>query len=201
MEDYLRKRADPSTRVDPSQDQSVRELISEIIKNLLSKRVGVITPALVQRSKFEHWLKWELISTLFERGYRPRSEDNRHDIGFDYSGKRYYLELKTANTNWRSEGIENKTRPITMNIKQICDDIDKVAGIDSISEQGIVAFCLFPVPLRIYADKFSELHIKYIPRIENRAKSLSGKLNWEYVPVSTFENVGLIVGIVDWDSD
>lgn len=88
-----------------------------------------------------------------------------------------------------------------MNIKQICDDIDKVAGINSTSKQGIVAFCLFPVPLRIYADKFSELHIKHIPRIENRAKSLSGELNWDYVPVSTFDNVGLIIGIVDWNCD
>ena len=199
MEDYLWNRADPSAQVDTSQDQSVRELISETIKNLLSERVGVITPALAQRSKFEHWLKWELISTLFERGYKPRSEDNRHDIGFDYSGKRYYLELKTANTNWRAEGIENKTRPITMNIKQICDDIDKVADINSTSEQGLVAFCLFPVPVRVYADRFSDLHRTHIPRIENRAKDLSGELNWEYVPASTFENVGLIIGTVDWD--
>ena len=201
MEAYLWKRADPSAQEDTSHDQSARELISEIMKNLLSGRVGVITPALVQRSKFEHWLKWELISTLFERGYKPRSEDNRHDVGFDYSGKHYYVELKTANTNWRAEGIENKTRPITLNIKQICDDINKVAGINSTSNRALVAFCLFPVPLRIYADKFSDLYRKHIHRIEQRAMSLSGKLNWEYVSVSTFENVGLIVGTVDWDND
>ena len=51
-------------------NQSARELISDIMQNLISERQGVITPALAQRSKFEQWLKWELISELFERGYR-----------------------------------------------------------------------------------------------------------------------------------
>ena len=105
MEDYLLERADPSVKASNGVSQSARDLISDIIKrDLVRERQGVITPALAQRSKFEHWLKWELISTLFERGYKPRSEDNRHDISFDYSGKRYYLELKTANTNWREVG-------------------------------------------------------------------------------------------------
>ena len=201
MEDYLWDRIDPSVKAGNGVRQSARDLISDIMKNLVSSQSGIITPALTHRSKFEGWLKWELISALFMRGFNPIPEDKRHDLRFDYAGLRYYLELKTANTNWRAEGIENKTRPITMNIKQICDDVDKVAGINGASERGIVAFYLFPVPLRIYADKSSELYRTHIPRIEHRATSLSGELNWEYVSISTFKDVGLIIGTVDWDSE
>ena len=201
MEDYLWDRTDPSVKKGNGARQPARDLISDIMKNLVSSQSGIIIPALTHRSKFEGWLKWELISELFMRGFNPIPEDRRHDLRFDYAGLRYYLELKTANTNWRAKGIENKTRPITMNITQICDDVDKVAGLNGASERGIVAFYLFPVPLRIYADKSSELYRTHIPRIDHRATSLAGKLNWEYVSISTFKDVGLIIGTVDWDSD
>jgi hypothetical protein len=53
----------------------------------------------------------------------------------------YRLELKTPNCNWKTTGIQSKTRPITKNIKSVIDDTKKLN-----SNQGIIAFVLFPIP-------------------------------------------------------
>lgn len=49
----------------------------------------------------------------------------RADIMFKEDGETYKIELKTHNTNWRVEGIKNKHRPITKNVKSIIRDTYK----------------------------------------------------------------------------
>ena len=68
----------------------------------------------------------------------------RSDVTFLLEGKRYDVELKTPNANWRMPGVINITRPITQNIAEIVNDGNKLRVC---SGQGIVAFVLFPVPV------------------------------------------------------
>ena len=131
-------------------DKTVRRWIVEI----LERRGSVITIALRQRAKFEGWLKFELAAYAEQNGAtrveveaskESSQTHERSDITFYLQDVRYDLELKTPNTNWRSGGIETKTRPITKNIAGIVQDVKKLQY--SVG-QGIVAFVLFPIPPR-----------------------------------------------------
>jgi hypothetical protein len=131
-------------------DRTVRNWIVEILES----RRSVITIAVRQRAKFEGWLKFELAAYAEKNGAsnveveaskESSQAHERSDITFYFQGLRYDLELKTPNTNWRSTGIETKTRPITKNIESIVQDVKKLQ--DSVG-QGIVAFVLFPIPPR-----------------------------------------------------
>jgi hypothetical protein len=131
-------------------DKTVRNWIVEILQS----RGEVITIAVRQRAKFEGWLKFELAAYAEKSGAtdveveasKESSEAHeRSDITLYLHDVRYDLELKTPNTNWRSAGIETKTRPITKNISGIVHDVKKLQ--DSVG-QGIVAFVLFPIPPR-----------------------------------------------------
>jgi hypothetical protein len=131
-------------------DKTVRRWIVEILES----RRSVITIAVRQRAKFEGWLKFELAAYAEENGganvevessKESSQAHERSDITLYLHDVRYDLELKTPNTNWRSAGIETKTRPITKNIEGIVQDFKKLQ--DSVG-QGIVAFVLFPIPPR-----------------------------------------------------
>jgi hypothetical protein len=65
------------------------------------------------------------------------------DIKFDDSA----LELKTINTNYKGKDIENKNRPITLNVEQLEKDIDKLRKLH---KKGIknkaILFVVFPLP-------------------------------------------------------
>ena len=71
------------------------------------------------------------------------NSSKRADIMFRLGEKSYKIELKTPNTNWRVDGIENMHRPITKNINSIIHDIYKLNTGDS--SIGIIAFVLFPL--------------------------------------------------------
>lgn len=86
----------------------------------------------------------------------------RADIKFESKGESYKIELKTPNTNWRVEGIENKHRPISKNIQSIIDDTQKLNTDDSCT--GIIAFVLFPLSSNDEDWKF------YIKRISDETK-------------------------------
>ncbi len=107
--------------------------------------------AVRQRAKFEGWLKFELAARAELHGAQgveveatsTDSGDSRHDVTFSYAGQRYDVELKTCNTNWRTEGVLNLTRPITKNVDAIIVDGKKLGNC---AGNGIAAFCMFPVP-------------------------------------------------------
>ena len=107
--------------------------------------------AVRQRAKFEGWLKFELAAHAELHGAKgveveaasTDSGDSRHDVTFSYAGQRYHVELKTCNTNWRTEGVLNLTRPIIKNVDAIIIDGKKLGNC---AGNGIAAFCMFPVP-------------------------------------------------------
>jgi len=128
-------------------DLLVRTWIVEVIR----AHAALVAIAVRQRAKFEGWLKFELAAYVQLQGAQsvevePASEAlvrSRADLAFSYGGKRCHLELKTCNTNWRMEGVLNRTRPITKNVSGIIEDARK---LQNCLGEGIVAFCMFPVP-------------------------------------------------------
>jgi hypothetical protein len=112
-------------------------LIFAKIKPLLEKNPGLAVFA-SERAKFEGWLKVELCGILSQH-FRVYPEKYRVDLFFDD----WAIELKTVNTNYRTEGIKNKSRPITKNVQSIVDDIDKLRRMD-IQNKGVI-FIAFPL--------------------------------------------------------
>ena len=92
-----------------------------------------------ERSKFEGWVKVELVDTLRKHFSDVRPEKNTIDICF----KDWALELKTVNTNYRFPGVQNKHRPITKNVESVIEDIQNLAKVKLINK-GVV-YIVFPV--------------------------------------------------------
>jgi hypothetical protein len=134
--------------------------------------------AVRQRAKFEGWLKFEMACRAkdagmddikLEEGYKTEDGQCRADISFRCEGVRYFVELKTSNTNQRMDGVENKIRPITKNIESIVLDAKKFGLQEGV---GIVAFVLFPI------EKGSDYAAKYLDRIQDELEikhSLQGE--------------------------
>lgn len=144
-------------------EKTLRLWIVEIINNHHS----LLAIALRQRAKFEHWLKFELAHRVIQGGASNvlveesiSSSDNQYkcDLAFTLDQIRYYVELKTANTNWRIPGVLNLTRPITRNIAGIIGDANKLRNS---VRNGIVAFILFPIRPR------DRRWLQYLDRISN----------------------------------
>ena len=102
-----------------------------------------------QRAKFEGWLKFELAQRMTEAGAGSVEVESgyesgqRCDLSFEYEGRPYAVEIKTANTNYRLPGAVAVTRPVTKNIAGIAEDARKLQGFGC---PGLVAFILFPIP-------------------------------------------------------
>ena len=80
------------------------------------------------------------------------------DIKFDDSA----LELKTVNTNYRRKGIENKTRPITFNVEQLENDINKLRKLHKIDiKNKAILFVVFPLSEN-NIEKFEAI---YLPKL------------------------------------
>lgn len=61
------------------------------------------------------------------------------DVFFD----NYLIELKTVNTNYRHDGVEKNTRPITDNRNGIINDICKI--INKKNYKKVILFVVFPL--------------------------------------------------------
>ena len=126
--------------------------VRQWIVDILVQHPSLLAVAVRQRAKFEGWLKFELAAYAELQGatsvqVETPSVDStlglsRSDLTFFLDGKRYDVELKTPNSNWRIPGVLDSTRPITQNIAEIVIDGRKLRGCGG---QGIVAFVLFPV--------------------------------------------------------
>ena len=129
------------------------ELMQQAMPELLKR--SVLDIPLKQRAKFEGWLKVELGAALRMRGLQVRLEHHYHDP----SGKAYHADLaltagktveehlvmlKTVNTSFRFDTIEQHTRPITKNINGVIEDIDKLMSLPD-TAIGYVLFVVFPV--------------------------------------------------------
>jgi len=92
-----------------------------------------------ERSKFEGWLKVELIESFSHRGVDVVPERDRVDV----SVGSWAIELKTVNTNYRYQGAKNKHRPITKNIDGIVKDIQELRRARR--PDKAVVFVVFPL--------------------------------------------------------
>jgi hypothetical protein len=90
------------------------------------------------RSKFEGWLKVELVDSLSRHFDDVQPEHNRVDVTFDS----WVVELKTPNTNIRFPNVFNRARPIALNVKNIISDVSKLRRL-RVPNRAIV-FVAFP---------------------------------------------------------
>jgi len=181
---------------------SINAYLIPLLTQVLQEGRDRVLLALIQRAKFEGWLKLELACALsrqtscedvtLEAQY-PTS--GRADLSFSTGGTQWFVELKTANTNWRHPRVESKTRPITQNVREIIGDIKKVR--DASPASGAVAvFVFFPVPLRIWTREKNQLR-SYLERIEEQASLIPGTVEGSGAFVESQDGVGLAVYVID----
>ena len=133
---------------------TLSSLVSLELKRKLEKHEGLSVFA-GQRAKFEGWLKVEVCEILIQYLEDVIPERGRIDI----TSKDWAIELKTMTTNYRYEGVSLKFRPITMNVAQVCQDIEKLQNSDY--RYKAVLFIVFPLrrDKKIWA-----VHLKKIMR-------------------------------------
>ncbi|MBL7690884.1 MAG: hypothetical protein JNM41_04765 [Flavipsychrobacter sp.] len=115
-------------------------LVNPQITSLIGQHIGLKKFA-ETRAKFEGWLKVELVRIFEEAGYRALPEVSGIDIVFESVA----IELKTSNTNLRTQGVENKGKPITDNLKNILADVHKLRLRDNNADKYVI-FIMFPIP-------------------------------------------------------
>jgi hypothetical protein len=172
------------------------------LRNIILQRKDVTLLACKQRAKFEGWMKFELAAVLasdnqysqvtLEDNYQTRG---RADISFMHQSTKWYVEMKTANTNWRADGLENITRPIAGNIDGIIDDI-QVLKVKCPPDKGMAVFVIFPVPVRIWDDEPEKLTY-HLHRIEEETGISTGTLlsNADFMDIT--ENFGMCSFVVE----
>jgi hypothetical protein len=161
-----------------------QELVNQMrlkLRQILISRQDITFLACQQRVKFEGWLKFELAGALnrdpniedilLEGGY---TAGGRADVVFTYYGITWFVEMKTSNTNWRAEGIQNRTRPIKKNIDEIIQDI-KILQEFCYPHNGLSVFVLFPLALRIWKDENARVTY-HLQRIESECGLKDGSL-------------------------
>ena len=116
------------------------------------------------RAKFEGWFKVELCDILSKYTNNITPEKDRIDIVFDD----WALELKTSNTNYRYENVENKTKPVTKNVNSIIKDIIDLRDNKSYNKKAVI-FIIFPL------SKTTKDWDEHILKIRKELKNLKEK--------------------------
>jgi hypothetical protein len=181
---------------------SPKPKIQSLLKNILLSRKDITFLACQQRAKFEGWLKFELASALYRSSGIEKIiiEDSyptngRSDISFEFDGTKWFIEMKTANTNWRAENLENLSRPVTRNMDGIVEDII-VLRDKSAPAHGLAVFCIFPIPDRLWKNTREQLNY-HLRRIEEAGKLIENTLvdNAEFVAIT--DNFGICTFVVE----
>ncbi|MDO9028171.1 MAG: hypothetical protein Q7U68_04850 [Candidatus Roizmanbacteria bacterium] len=141
--------------------QELWDNVSQNIVDVLSTNTGLQFFA-KNRAKFEGWMKVELCGVLSKYTSDIIPEKNRIDIVVE----NWAIELKTINTNYRCENVENKIRPITKNIQSVIDDINQLKNNSEYTNKA-VAFIVFPLPQN-NTDKW----IQHIDKIKNELDAI-----------------------------
>ena len=114
------------------------------------------------RAKFERWLQVELCGILSYHFPTVIPEKDNIDIVLEEKNddvvKDWAIELKTVNTSYGFNEVENKTRPITKNIDDIIEDIKKLRSTNYTNKA--VLFVVFPVTHN--HKKWNEIHLNKI---------------------------------------
>jgi len=190
--------------MDEKQFRKTLETILDDLKCKLenSKAIDVFVR---KRAKFEGWLKVEIVNILcnmYPKKCSPKKIipewpadyigviDNKKknyriiDIKFDDS----VLELKTINTSYGQEGIENKTKPITQNVKELEKDIDKLRKLHKkdIKNKAIL-FVVFPLSENNIKDfeteHLSKLSVEKQDIMYRQFKTINGFTNRIYCAI------------------
>ena len=116
------------------------------------------------RAKFERWLQVELCGILSHHFPTVIPEKDKIDIVLEEKNddvvNDWAIELKTVNTSYGFNEVENKTRPITQNIKGIIEDIKKLRSTNYTNKA--VLFVVFPVTHNY--KEWKEIHLDKIIR-------------------------------------
>ncbi len=186
----------------PEVQRKLAGRIQDAISTIIQNRVDIIMLACSQRSKFENWLKFELAAALAQMfGTKsifiepPYPSGGKADLSIQAQNQTWYLELKTSNTNWRAGGLENKIRPITKNINEIIEDIHKTRE-KSHPAIGLMAFVLFPIPVRIWHDERVKL-LLHLHRIETQGLLIADSLVDQANFVEITPAYGVLVFVVE----
>jgi hypothetical protein len=118
--------------------ESLAQLIFNNMVPKLERNNGLFIFA-KERAKFEGWLKVELCESLSKYFSTIIPEKDRIDVVFD----NWAVELKTVNTSYKYENVSDKTRPITQNIQEVIEDIQKLKS--KAYTNKAVLFVVFPV--------------------------------------------------------
>jgi len=112
-------------------------IILELAKRIESK-IGLSVFA-KNRSKFECWIKVELIDILVSSNISALPEVDRVDVCFENIG----IELKTINTSINYPNTIKAKKPITDNVNGVVSDIEKLKTKSL--KHKFVLFIVFPV--------------------------------------------------------
>jgi len=98
------------------------------------------------------------------------------------------LELKTVNTNYRRKGIENKTRPITLNVEQLENDINKLRKLHKIDiKNKAILFVVFPLSENnieeFEAEHLTKLSVEKQDIMYRQFKTINGITNRIYCAI------------------
>jgi len=145
------------------------------LKPLIERNIG-LTIFARNRSKFEGWLKVELVRALAK--YNARPEVEYIDVSGSYKNITWGIELKTINTNYiyPEENVENIIRPITRNIEGVIEDIKKL-NLKTLDNKYII-FIAFPFSRDSIESEQWTSHIKKIEgyvSLEDRIEFLFNK--------------------------
>ena len=94
----------------------------------------------IHKSKFEGWMKVELCESLSKLSDNIEPEKDRIDIVID----NFAIELKTINTNYKTDNVLSKTKPITKNVSGILQDIEALKANKKYKKKTVM-FIVFPV--------------------------------------------------------
>lgn len=124
----------------------MERLLYDLICLILNRNQSLLTIAISQQAKFEGWLKFELANELHRSNHSVRVEELVHghlvDLCVDNGS---LIELKTPNTSYKVGDNKPKTRPITKNVQDIIDDIQKLRDNRDGFKNGYIAFVMFPI--------------------------------------------------------
>lgn len=139
------------------------DILEQEIPNRIKQHDG-LNFFVKNRAKFEGWFKVELCDILSKYTNNLTPEKERIDIVFDD----WALELKTSNTNYRYEDVENKNKPVTKNVTSIIKDIVNLKNNKNYNQKAVV-FIIFPL------SKTTQGWNNHISEIKNKLQELKEK--------------------------
>jgi hypothetical protein len=120
---------------------------------------------LVERKKFEGWLKVELCNILYckfdkiiPEYHIKKKEKSLIDLVGIKDNEKIAIELKVIPTNYSHEGLEKKTKAITNDVESILDDIKKLREEQEFTKK-LILFIAYPISDNI---KYWNSHLEKI---------------------------------------